>query len=276
MADQPAAHLSTIQSADKLLGILFAFTEAHPRWRVNDLARHLGMHPSTVSRLLSTAKRHGVVRQDPNTGEYDLGLRILSLSQVIMDRLNPVQVAFPFLSALSASSGANSFLSVLDGFETVTVAQAASAKFEVVRPSIGQRMPLNCTAVGKLLLAHSSEQYVEAVIARGLTRRTKRSIVVRDDLWAELQRVRQQGYAIADREFQDDLITVAAPVRDVARGIIAAVAASRPAQELQGECLQDLVHQTCEAGMLISHALGVLLPMDMPARILAPSSQAIS
>jgi len=245
----------TIQSVERFLDVLFSFTEDHPRWRVSDLSEKLGLHPSTVSRLLSTGRRVGIVERDPENGEYRLGLKLLAFSQVITSYLNPVQIAYPFLSWLTEESQENSYLAVLDGLEAVTVAQVAGPRLLAVRPTVGLREAPNCTSGGKVLLAYGPQERVEAFIAQGLVARTPKTTVNPDQFRAELRRIREQGYAIADEELEEGLIAIAAPVCNGHGQVIAAVNASGSSAIIREERLERIIELVCKAGEQISRAL---------------------
>ena len=160
----------TIQSVGRAFQVLFSFSLEHPRWRMSELSESLGLHPSTTSRLLTTMKEMGVVKKDPVTQQYELSLGILQLSRVVLSQLDLVKITLPIMSALVERCRESVFLVVLDGLETVTIAQVAAPR--VFSPSpyhVGHRYQASAVSGGKLLLAHGPQCVVDQLIEEGLT-----------------------------------------------------------------------------------------------------------
>jgi IclR family KDG regulon transcriptional repressor len=250
----------TIQSVERFISILFAFSEVHPRWRLFELSRFLDLHPSTVSHLLTTAKKAGVIEHNTNTGEYELGLRILALSEVITANLDLLRVASGHLSSLAHKSKEDAFLAVLDGDQAVTLAYVASPRILSSRQRVGVRLEPSCTSGGKLLLAYGQAREVTTLLRKGLKRSTTKSITDPEEFCAELRRIRRRGFAISDEELEEGLIAVAAPVSDRKGNVVAAVSASGPKPRIGGDRLQALIVLVVEAGREISRALGAKSP----------------
>src|SRR5712691_5552283 len=93
-----------IQSVQHALEVLWAFNTTTPVWGVNELARHLGLHKSTVSRLLATLERKQVVHREPGSERYRLGVGVLELAGTLLDQLDIDEVARPHMVALAAAS----------------------------------------------------------------------------------------------------------------------------------------------------------------------------
>ncbi len=134
------------------------------------------------------------------------------------------------LRTLSANTGFPTGLAVLDGVDVSYVLCVRHTEPRGGEPDVepgckpGWRVPAYCTAAGKLLLAHQSEQSVEPVIAdANLAPRGPRTTTSNAKLLKELQRVRDQGYAVDNQERASGLVAVAAPVRDAKGTVVAAV-----------------------------------------------------
>lgn len=174
----------------------------------NELARRIGVNPSTASRLLATLEAARLVEHVPASGRYRLGLHLLELGNAALARRDLRGVARPHLEALVAETGETATLSVPGEHDAVTVdfVQSGSSVQSVARlgrPSVG-----HATAAGKVLLAFAGV----ALPARPLQRFTRRTVVDRAKLAAEVERVRRQGWAEAAGERETDLNAVAAPV----------------------------------------------------------------
>src|SRR2546423_13948604 len=86
-----------VMSARRTLDVLCAFSAERPEWSVTEMSQHLGVHKSTMSRLLTTMEAAGFVRRAPNNGHYALGPRLLELSALVLSRLDVRTVARPGL-----------------------------------------------------------------------------------------------------------------------------------------------------------------------------------
>ncbi|MFC2030516.1 IclR family transcriptional regulator [Chloroflexota bacterium] len=247
----------TIQSVERACHILFSFSLEHPRWRMSELSESLGLHPSTVSRLLTTMKEMGVVKKDPVTQQYELSLGILQLSRVVLSQLDLVKITLPIMSALVERCRESVFLVVLDGWETVTIAQVAAPRVFSPRPyTVGQHYQASAVSGGKLLLAHGPPCVVDQLIEEGLTAYTERTITSPQQLLAELDKVRCQGYAVTDQELEIGLVAVAAPIWDADNVAAAAISVSGPPDRVGHEHLPGFIAHVRETAEQISGALG--------------------
>jgi IclR family acetate operon transcriptional repressor len=184
----------------------------------NEIARRTGLHPSSVSRLLSTLADSALVEHVPESGRYRLGLRLIDLGNAVLARLDLREVARPHLRALVAEVGETATLSAPGEPDAITVdfVQSASSVQSVAR--VGRPSVAHATATGKVALAFGDVQ-----LPTGRLRAfTERTIVDRRALAAEVERVRAQGWAQALGEREEDLDALAAPVRG-SRGELAAV-----------------------------------------------------
>jgi len=179
----------------------------HEELGTNDLARRIGVNPSTASRLLATLEASRLVEHAPESGRYRLGLRLLELGNAAIARLDVRGVARPHLEALVAETGETATLSVPGERDAVTVdfVQSGSSVQSVAR--LGRPSVAHATAAGKVLLA-----FADVPLPSGpLERFTRRTVTDRTKLAAEVNRVRAQGWAEAAGERETDLNAVAAP-----------------------------------------------------------------
>ena len=246
---------ATIQSIERAVAILRAFSEEEPELGVTELGRRLGLHKSTVSRILKTLEQEGLVNQNPQTSKYRLGLGLISLAGVALGRLDVRGVAQPHLNALVEASGETVNVTVLDGDECVNIERVASPKPIRYVGWIGRRTPTHCTAAGKVLLAHLPPHKRQEILQQPLKRYTESTIVDVACLEASLVEVRRQGYAIVHEEFEEDFSAMAAPVFAHDGTAVAAITVSGPTYRLgpgQIEAFLELLvgtAQTISAGM---------------------------
>jgi DNA-binding IclR family transcriptional regulator len=218
----------------------------------NELARRTGLHPSSVSRLLSTLADSGLVEHVPASGRYRLGLRLIGLGNAVLARLDLREVARPHLQALVDETGETATLSAPGERDAITVdfVQSTSSVQSVAR--VGRPSVAHATAAGKVALAFGD---VELPPGR-LQAFTERTIVDRPALAAEVDRARARGWAQAVGEREKDLNALAAPVRG-SRGELAAVLgiqgpASRFGEDAMARALDPLLARAAA----VSDALG--------------------
>jgi DNA-binding IclR family transcriptional regulator len=249
---QPAIrHVAAVQRAVVVLDALADGDGAALGLGTNEIARRTGINPSTVSRLLATLAEAGLVEHVADSGRYRLGLRLLQLGNAVLARLDLRELARPHLDALVAETGESATLSAPGEHEAVTVdfAQSAAAVGYVAR--LGRPSVPHATAVGKVYLAYGGE------LPDGpLPRFTARTITDRRALAAHIAAVREQGFAEAIGEREDDLNAIAAPVQS-GRGELAAILGVQgPAARFGAEELRRAVVPLLERAAAISAALG--------------------
>ena len=228
-----------MQSADKALAILAAFDERRPDLGVSELAAELGMHKSTVSRLLAALERRGLVCRQ---GErFAPGPELARLGTLAVRGLTLTGVARPSLELLAERTGETVNLAVREGDRALNILQVDAAHFVGVTDWTGRAAPLHASANGKALLA-----FGDGRSPGRLAKLTPRTIVDRGDLRDDLARARSAGFAVAVEELELGLHAVAAPVFDAAGSCAAAVSVSGPGYRLT-EARLPAVGELCAA-----------------------------
>jgi DNA-binding IclR family transcriptional regulator len=214
-----------VQSADRALAILAAFSARRPDLGVSELAAELGMHKSTVSRLLAVLQARGLVRREGD--RFSPGPELARLGAVAVSSLALAQVAREPLRLLAEETGETVNLAVRQGDQALNVQQVQTAHFVGVTDWTGRGAPLHAAANGKVLLAFGAAPLQDA-----LERLTPRTIVDPAALEAELAEVRRRGFATAVEELEVGLHAAAAPVFDRFGDCVAAVSVSGPSYRL--------------------------------------------
>ncbi|MGZ8501453.1 MAG: IclR family transcriptional regulator [Candidatus Limnocylindrales bacterium] len=247
---------NAVRSVDRAAALLLALGDSQGEAGVTELARRLGLHKSTASRLLATLQRRGLVEQDDETGKYRLGLVVIRLAERAERTLDLRGIAMPELERLARLTRETTCLGVLDGEQLLTVAQADGPNLVAVGDWTGRSVPLHCVASGKVLMAALAEREVLRILRRGLVAHTERTITELEPLLEELSRIRRRGYATAIGEYEAGLNAVAAPVHDARGAVIAAVDIWGPAFRLTPRRMPELAAQVREAAAAISVRLG--------------------
>ncbi|MCL5076222.1 MAG: IclR family transcriptional regulator [Chloroflexi bacterium] len=223
---------------------------------LTEISQRLGWHKSTVHRLLQALRSQGYVQQDAQTERYRLGFKVLRLATALLNGLELRAKARPFLVDLMGRTSETVHLTVLDQDEIVYIDKVDSPQLVRMHSAVGNRMPVYCTACGKAILAYSSKEMVDRVVAKGLTPRTPNTITSADVLWKELEAVRQRGYAIDRLENEEGIWCVGAPVFDHSGVVVAAVSISAPEQRMTEERIARFGQAVKETVAQISRELG--------------------
>jgi DNA-binding IclR family transcriptional regulator len=240
--------VAAVERASALLGALADGGELG----TNELARRAGLHPSSVSRLLATLADAGLVEHVTETGRYRLGLRLVELGNAVLARLDLREIARQHLRALVEETGETATLSAPGDPDAITVDFVLSAASVQSVARVGRPSVAHATATGKVALAYGDVE-VPAGRLRGFTERT---IVDRQALAREVERVREQGWAQAVGEREDDLNAVAAPVHG-ARGDLAAVLGIQgPAARFDENAMARALEPLLTRAAAVSNALG--------------------
>lgn len=210
-----------VMSARRALDVLCAYSAERPEWSVTELSQHLGVHKSTMSRLLTTMEGAGFVRRSSESGRFVLGPRLLEMASLVLARLDVRAIARPWLEELSRASQETVNLAVWDQDEAINVDQIASTQPILYMGWIGRRTPAHASSTGKALLAFQPPDVIERLLSRPLTAFTKRTATDPTRVRQELIWIRECGYAMAEDEFQEGVTAVAAPI--LAHGSVSAV-----------------------------------------------------
>src|SRR5690625_2782360 len=186
-----------IQSVDRALQILEFLTE-ESLLTSSDIARRLGVHRSTASRLLTTLESRGVVEQVADRGAYRLGLGLLRMAYPVSTRFDLARDSQVVCDALAEATQETSNVAILDGGYSVTITQSAGQRMVgVAGQYVGQRAPLHVTSTGKLLLAYTSGQTWDLLSQSSLERFTPATRTNFEQLAEELEEIRQRGWSSA-------------------------------------------------------------------------------
>jgi IclR family transcriptional regulator, acetate operon repressor len=231
---------ATYQSAERVLALLTSFEDGRAELGVTEMARLLGVHKSTASRLASALERAGFLTRHGR--RYRLGVEIIRLGTLALRSFDIVERMQPAMEKLSGRTGETINLAVPDGAGILNVAELPSTYILSCSSGwTGRRTRPHAVANGKVLLAYGAIPF-----PRVLERYTASTITSLDALRAELDAVRADGYAKAVGELEDELVAVAAPVFAPAGACVAALSISGPAHRMPAEKL-DALGRLCAA-----------------------------
>lgn len=244
----------TVQAVRKAVDVLFAIAESDQAPSLTEIAAKTGIPVPTASRLLATLTEAALIVKKRKA--YALGIRAFEVGKRAERGLDIIELARPHLRALADRTGENANLAVLDGIDVVYLACEECSKMVRAFTVQGARVPAHATGVGKVLLSGLDVAAIERLYgATALRRFTSRTVTSLGDLLQEVARVREAGFALDEGEKEAGVLCIAAPVRDYAGRVMAAVSVSGPTSRLgrhRAVCQKD----TLECAKALSIDLG--------------------
>ena len=250
----PRARLSSVANSIRLLT---SFSGEEDELGITTLATRLRLAKSTVHRLATTLTAAGFLEQS-ETGKYRLGVALFELGALVRRRMDVANEARPKLRELLEKTGETVQLGIVDHFSVLYVYEMESRHAIRMAAAVGARAPLHCTAVGKVLLAHQSAEYVKQVLAHGLKAHTANSVTKRETLLAMLAEVAEREHAVDEEESEEGLRAIAAPVRNHTGNVIAALGVAAPVQRMTKKDMQTCVPSVMATAAAVSARLGYI------------------
>jgi len=223
---------------------------------LDELASALGVHKTTVLRLLRTlAEEHFVFRDRGH--RYHLGARVHELSSRGLDQREVRGIAAPHLAAFNREHGHTTHLSELVGTEVVYIDKLESHDHVRMASRIGLRAPVYSTAAGKVLVADLPAGELNDLLGLlSFAPATPNTITDTDAFRAELAQAMVQGWGQDREENEPSVNCIAAPVRDASGRAVAAVSVSVTNIVLSGERLLELIPSLLAVTERISRECG--------------------
>ncbi len=218
-APKDSEYLSTLERG---LRVLRAFDATHPEMQLSEVALVTELSPAVARRCLNTLVELGYVARFGR--KFLLRPEVLTFGTSYLSSMNVDQVVLPPLQQLRDETGDSSSMAVLSGTDILYVAHVSTNRRIRLGATVGTRFPLHATSLGKVLLGFQLEAVIAGYFERAtLTGFTERTVTTRDALEARLRQVRDCGYDSALDELDYGLVSVAVPVFDAQRRIVAAI-----------------------------------------------------
>ncbi|BBX35860.1 IclR family transcriptional regulator [Mycolicibacterium mageritense DSM 44476 = CIP 104973] len=237
------------------LRVLESFSITEPVLGVTEIARKVDLHKSSVSRILATLEKAGYVERDNSTGRFRLGLGLIALTGPLLANLDVRRVAQPELEELTRRTGETSALMVWNGHESVVVEQVQSPQQVKHTASVGTRYDTYQSSSVQVFLSEMPRAEVQRLFDRRL-------LVGPDDTQAvhayleELDRARDQGYAVNDGRTSIEEVGICAPVHDHRGVLVAAILLSAPRFRVPPTMLEPIGRTVAETARHVSQRLG--------------------
>lgn len=223
---------------------------------VTDLAAELELTKSNVHRLLATLQANGFVQQVPHQSNYELTIKIWELGLRVLRRVDLVSAARPAMQRLAELTRETVHLSILQGHDIVYIDKIESDHHVRAHTRIGARAPAYTMATGKAMLAQMPDDYIDS-LGPDLTPYTATTRTRLEDLRADLQKVRRQGYAIVPQgEWRDGIAACACAILGPNGRLAGAIGISGPDVRLKTRQLREFSQHVVSAAKDTSASLG--------------------
>lgn len=244
----------------KAFDILNCFTPETPALRVVDITRKVDMTQSNVSRLINTMVAYGYLERADDSGFYQLGKQIITLSGVALNHSELRKQALPELYDLEQKYEVGANLAVLEKDKMYYLAHVDSRRSPRMYTMVGHTTPLHCTAIGKILLAAMEDtQITELMETAGMPSFTYNTITSLPVLMEEINKARRVGYSTEYGEHALGSACIAAAIRGRGGKVVAGLSLSGKYRGLSmQENEQEVATIVMESAALISNKLGCL------------------
>ena len=250
---QADRHVESVLAA---LDVLECFL-TQPDLSTMEIMQATGFTRNRVLRLTGTLMHRKFLMARPATGVFGIGPKLSILGKGFERNRLVLSLVRPVLRDIALKTGESASLYVRDGFERVVLAREDGT--HAIRHAIseGQRMDLHAGAAGKVILAFSTPEMLDIVLARtGLPKRTDATITHRPRFLKELENVRNQGYAVSIGERVADVCALAAPVFEHGDELVGALCISGPISRFTPEVRKSHAALLLAAGRTLSRQLG--------------------
>ncbi len=248
---------TSVRSLERAFDLLERLERLRAPSGVRALESATGIPKATAQRLLDVLERRGYVQKD--RGRYFLAAGVVRLARGFLAGDSLATIALPVLQELTALSGETCSLYIRQGFDRIIVQRVESPHPLRQHTAIGERLPLHIGGSGQVLCGGMPEtllrQYLEALSP---VRLASGKSLSKKELWARCQQAQLRGYAIGVDERWDGVSSVAAPVVQKDKGVVAAINIAGPTSRMPVEKLEQLSLEVRRAAREISEKLGQL------------------
>lgn len=245
-----------VKSVQRAIQILELLSERH-RLTATDVTKLTGFPKSTVHDILATLEAERLVHREEDSNRFSLGFKLFGLGNTARIDMDLRRIAYPYLQDINRQLDETVQLAVLDDYEVLYLEAIESSKRLRTYSVIGVRAPAYCSAVGKSILANSPQDAVDDYLNHVELRRfTDKTITDPGEFRSELERVRTQGYGVDDREHEEWVRCIGAPIIDYTGRAVAGISITGPSQRLSDERVPQLAKPIISSVAEISLRLG--------------------
>lgn len=249
-------HQNSTSPIRRALRLLNAFGPSQPELGVSELSRIVGLHKTTVYRILVTLEEEGFVKRNPANDKCSLGPSIIRLGYTAMGNADLGKIAPRHMRSLAEETGETAMIEIWHSGRTLVIGQVEGHHFSHVLVRAGHHLPAHCSSGGKAILAFLPSDEINKVISSGLRKYTEHTITDPQRLLEELASIRAKRVSYDRQETDVGVCAVSAPIFDHLGAVAGALTVGGPTQRIhlgEDSALVQLTKRTAEA---ISAELG--------------------
>lgn len=240
---------NNVRAVERALAILDCFSSSKSSFTLTELARAIDLSPSTTLRLIGTLENKNYIYRNSENMRYYLGYRLAQLSDIAFSNMDIRRVAHPHLEHIHQSFNETAGIFLLRNHQRVCIDRIEGEhSLKVIQP-IGSVYPLTVGAVGRVMLAHLPEHESRELLAED------GAVTVTD-----LRRIREYGYTVSHAEGESGVISIAAPIFNASKRLLAALFISGPEVRFDQYLINQLVNTAVETAGSISAEMGYTAP----------------
>lgn len=230
-----------IQVADRIFQVLETLSATGPLGLI-EISKEVDLNKTTVHRILNSLLYMGYVKQDPDTAKYSLSFKIWDIANQMLNRIDVVEIARPYLKQLAEETGETVHMVQIDGTDAVYIDKVESHLNSVRLVSrIGKRIPLYCSGVGKALLAELPDDRIEALWNESTIQKLTEHTIVDFSLFQkEIEKTRTYGYALDDEENELGVCCIAVSLEDYKKKNKYAFSISAPKSRMDEDRIKEI------------------------------------
>jgi len=228
-----ASNRYRVQVLDRAVHILDCFGFDHKELSVSEIGSRTRLHKSTTHRILMALEYNQLIKQNPETGKYHLGIKLFKLGNQAVRQFDLRESCRPFLMQLMDKTKETVHLAILDDDQVLYLDKVEGPHALRMPSRVGRHITTHCTSLGKAMLSCLDDLDVKRVMQnqpfKAFTPNTMKNA---DLLLADLRAIRRRGYSIDDEEIEIGLRCVGAPIYDHTTKMVGAISVAAPSARL--------------------------------------------
>ncbi|RWZ54616.1 IclR family transcriptional regulator [Halobacillus fulvus] len=243
------------KTVEKALQVLDQFTLEQPKWGLRELSRKLEMSHTIVHRMLTTLEEKGYVFRNPETQKYELGIKLLELSNVVEQHFQISEIIHPIMHKIASETGESVVMTLLDNEEGVFSKIVESSQQVRFAGSVGRRSPLYVGASHKVILCHLPKDVQRRIVREGALQHPQ-LIPSEEETLRRLDEIERNNWAYSAGETISDVAAVSIPLFDYGHKVLGSLSIAGPSyrltEEVAKEILPDLERHRSELDSVLS------------------------
>ena len=239
--------MELVQSVDRTLTLLEVLSDYSDGLGITEISDLVGLHKSTVHRLISTLIYKGYVVQDKESNKYKITFKLFELGSKKVDKLDLLKISKPYTK-------------IREEADIVYIDKVEANNTISMKSRIGNRAPMYCTATGKAMLAFlPKDEILKVWHSSKIAKLTENTITDFITFKKELQAIRENGYAIDNEENEIGVKCVGAPIFNMSGDVVAAISVTGPVTRITDDKIDFISKEVIQCTKLISKDMGYKL-----------------